>query len=87
VITTIPSSSPKNTAPIANPEKTDIEKIHVNNEESSETKNCDSEQPHCEDKNSREPSSVEVKDGVDPNVNSSDSLIATLKKSYETDMI
>ena len=38
-------------------------------------------------KNSREPSKGEVKDGVDPNVNSSDGSNATLKKSYETDMI
>ena len=87
MITTIPSSSPKNKAPIANPEKTDIEKVHLNKEESSKTKNCDTEQQHCEDKNSREPSKVEVKDGVDPNVNSSDGSNATLKKSYETDMI
>ena len=87
MITTLPSSSPKNKAPLANPEKINLEKTTIDNEESTNPKNCDTEQPHCEEKNCKEPSKTEVKDGVNTNVNSSDSSSATLKKSYETDMI
>ena len=87
VITTLPSSSPKNKAPIANPEKINLEKTMTDNEESIKPKHCDTKQPPCEEKNCREPSKTEVKDGVNTNVNSSDSSCATLKKSYETDMI
>ena len=93
MITTLPSTSPKNNVSVpTNLDKTDLGKPNVANEDGNKT-NCDTEPPqNCQEmKNvASEPSNMEVKDNsaTECNLNSSsDGSSTTLKKIYKSDMI
>ena len=87
VITTIPSSSPKNKVPVVGTERIDLEKNGNTSEEGTKKNTCDTEQPNSDESIGRGSSKTEVKEEVDTGTNAIDGSNATLKKSYETDMI
>ena len=87
VITTVPSLSPKNKVPIPASEQSSIG-IHMSNAGGDDNKNnCDTKKQYSEGSIDNESSKSERNEAVDSSIDSVDGSNATLKKSYETDMI
>ena len=87
VITTVPSASPKNNIPIPSSEHARDENHKNTAATDADEKNCDTKQPNTEESINRGSSQTEGKEIGDSSVYSFDGSNATLKKSYETDMI
>ena len=73
--------------PVAGSKQTSLDKNCKTDEDGNKKKTCDTEQPNLGESIGRESSKTEVKEEIDSGINSFDGSNATLKKSYETDMI
>ena len=87
VITTVPSASPKNNIPNPSSEHAIDENNKNTAVSDANKKTCDTKQPITEESIDRGSSQTEGKEVGDSSVDSFDGSNATLKKSYETDMI
>ena len=87
VITTIPSSSPKNKVPITVSEQTSVDKNKDINEDATNMNNCDNQHPNLAESIDGKSSKTEVKERSDSSVNSFDGSNVTQQKIYKSDMI